>query len=131
MPRRSAERRGRPQADARGNADRPWRSPHWPRTRMRSSEVQVRILPLRQSALRLPLFFGGKAFVQWLSKPRAQKTRRENDLTYPPPAIVGGGGPRVARRRGRGTRRFSFGAGVSSPPAPPPPHCCRSAVPLP
>src|SRR5690242_11686064 len=29
VPRRSAERRGRPQADARGNADHPWRSPHW------------------------------------------------------------------------------------------------------
>jgi hypothetical protein len=29
VPRRSAERRARPQADARGNADRPWRAPHW------------------------------------------------------------------------------------------------------
>src|SRR5579864_2110988 len=28
-PRRSAERRGRPQADDRGNADHSWRSPHW------------------------------------------------------------------------------------------------------
>src|ERR1700761_1198932 len=67
VPRRSAERRARPQADARGNADHPWRAPHWPRIRMLSSEVPVRITTLRLSALRLPLFFlEATAFVQWL-----------------------------------------------------------------
>ena len=33
-----------PQADARGNAERPWRAPHWLRIRMRSSEAPVRYL---------------------------------------------------------------------------------------
>src|SRR5579859_1619824 len=61
-PRRSAERRGRPQADDRGNADHSWRPPHWPRIRMRSSEAPVRIWTTRLSALRLPLLFGGKRF---------------------------------------------------------------------
>src|SRR5579859_2184709 len=57
MPRRSAERRGRPQADVRGNAAHPWRSPHWPRTRMRSSEVPVRILPFAPFGAPPPLIF--------------------------------------------------------------------------
>src|SRR5579859_4404674 len=82
MPRRSAERRGRPQADVRGNAKHSWRSPHWPRTRMRSSEVPVRILPFAPFGAPPPLIFlEANAFVQWLGKARAQKTRRENRRT--------------------------------------------------
>src|SRR5579864_8861111 len=74
MPRRSAERRGRPQADVRGNAKHSWRSPHWPRTRMRSSEVPVRILPFAPFGAPPPLIFlEANAFVQWLAKTRAQR----------------------------------------------------------
>src|SRR5579864_7063977 len=42
VPRRSAERRARPQADVRGNATHSWRAPYRPRVRMLSSEVPVR-----------------------------------------------------------------------------------------
>src|SRR5579859_5790044 len=84
MPRRSAERRGRPQADVRGNAKHPWRSPHWPRTRMRSSEVPVRILPFAPFGAPPPLIFlEANAFVQWLAKTRAPKNAsRERRSSY-------------------------------------------------
>ena len=75
VPRRSAERRARPQADVRGNANHPWRAPYRPRNRMRSSEVPVRRLTTRRSALRLPLFFRRHSFVPWLGKTRAQQKR--------------------------------------------------------
>src|SRR5579859_378537 len=94
MPRRSAERRGRPQADVRGNAKHSWRSPYRPRTRMRSSEVPVRILPFAPFGAPPPLIFlEANAFVQWLAKPRAQKTRRENEIVRAfatSPAIASG-----------------------------------------
>src|SRR5579864_8977933 len=85
MPRRSAERRGRPQADDRGNANHSWRSPHWPRTRMRSSEVPVRILPFAPFGAPPPLIFlEANAFVQWLGKTRAQRrVARTGLLTLP------------------------------------------------
>src|SRR6201996_6212759 len=38
VPRRRAERRARPQADARGNADHPWRAPY----RLAGSDVPIR-----------------------------------------------------------------------------------------
>jgi len=43
------------------------------------------------SALRLPLFFGGKSFVALVGKTRAQ-VRRENEITFRP-RDSGGGGP--------------------------------------
>src|SRR5579864_566940 len=101
MPRRSAERRGRPQAGVRGNAKHPWRAPHWPRTRMRSSEVPVRILPFAPFGAPPPLIFlEANAFVQWLAKTRAQKTRRENGIAHPP--LQGEGRARRARGGVRG-----------------------------
>jgi hypothetical protein len=132
VPRRSAERRARPQADVRGNAKHSWRAPYRPRIRMLSSEVPVRRLSTRLSALRPPYFIrGGFRAVAWQSSGE-QKTRRENDAAYPSPRS-GEGGPSCAARwwKGRRTRRFAFVARVSLRPAPPPPRCYRSAVPLP
>src|SRR5579864_5976315 len=58
---------------------------------------------LRRSALRLPLFYlEANAFVQWLAKTRAQKTRRENDLVLSAPARSAGEGDRLAKRDGGG-----------------------------
>src|SRR5579864_5515282 len=139
MPRRSAERRGRPQADVRGNADHPWRSPHWPRVRMRSSEVPVRILPFAPFGAPPPLIFlEANAFVQWLAKTRAQKNAPREwgcSCLCILPRDSGEGGPREARWKGRRTQRFTFVEGVSSRPAPPPPSCARyrslRMVPLP
>src|SRR5215472_10348383 len=103
VPRRSAERRGRPQADDRGNADRPWRSPHWPAVRMRSSEVPVRNLSMRLSALRLPLFYlEAKLSCRGLPKTRAQKARRENEIA------------RFTSPRVRGERRRPWDAVLST-----------------
>src|SRR5579859_7425554 len=112
MPRRSAERRGRPQADVRGNAKHPWRSPHWPRVRMRSSEVPVRILPFAPFGAPPPLIFlEANAFVQWLAKTRAPKNAsRERSCFIRPRAKRGGGGPSCEARwwRGRRTQPFTF-----------------------
>src|SRR5579859_580240 len=44
---------------------------------MRSSEAPVRRLTTRLSALRLPLLFGGNAFVPWLSCPLAKLGRKK------------------------------------------------------
>src|SRR5579864_8187794 len=114
MPRRSAERRGRPQADVRGNAKHPWRSPHWPRIRMRSFEVPVRILPFAPFGAPPPLIFlEANAFVQWLAKTRAQKNApRERSCFVRPRAKRGGGGP---SREARWWKGSSVAAWFSSP----------------
>src|SRR5579864_7552343 len=117
MPRRSAERRGRPQADARGNADHSWRAPHWPRTRMRSSEVPVRILPFAPFGAPPPLIFlEAKGFVHCRGKARAQKTRRGNDVPYPPPREARGRGTARSAVEGVQPRRLVFVAGASLRP---------------
>jgi hypothetical protein len=83
-PRRSAERRARLQADARGNADHPWRAPHWPAVWMLSSEAPVRIFRMRLSALRPPCFYLGQLSCSGLARlGREQKTRRENGEALP------------------------------------------------
>jgi hypothetical protein len=78
VPRRSAERRARPQADDRGNATHSWRAPYRPRIRMRSSEVPVRRLTTRLSALRPPYsIWGGFRAVAWQSSGANENASRE------------------------------------------------------
>jgi len=69
---------------------------------MLSSEVPVRILPLRQSALRLPLFFGGKRVraVPWQSS-GAKNASRERGCSCLHPPLKGEG--RRAQRAGAGS----------------------------
>src|SRR5579864_1079669 len=117
MPRRSAERRARPQADARGNADHSWRAPHWPRTRMRSAEVPVRILPCAPFGAPPPLIFlEANAFVQWLGKARAQRRVARTILFYPPPREARGRGTARSAVEGVQLRRLVFVAGASLRP---------------
>ena len=73
VPRRSAERRARPQADDRGNADHPWRAPHWlagSDALIRSAGADSTVCAVRRSA---SPYFLEAAFVQWLGKTRAQE----------------------------------------------------------
>jgi hypothetical protein len=105
VPRRSAERRARPQADDRGNATHPWRAPYRPRIRMRSSEVPVRRLTTRLSALRLPYFIrGGFRAVAWQSsganKKRAARTTKLYLCSPHPEARA----QRASKDVGRGAR---------------------------
>src|SRR5579859_5845379 len=68
-PRRSAERRGRPQADDRGNADHSWRSPHWladSDALIRSAGAEVDYAPLGAPPPLISL--EANAFVPWLSQ---------------------------------------------------------------
>src|SRR5579864_2704954 len=89
MPRRSAERRGRPQADVRGNANHSWRSPYRPRTRMRSSEVPVRILPFAPFGAPPPLIFlEATVACSGLARLGRKKTRRENSEARPVPLTL-------------------------------------------
>src|SRR6202040_252754 len=68
------------------------------------------------SALRLPLFFGGKSFVALVGKPRARMRRENERARIIRPAKRGRGttGARVASEpwwRGRRSRSFVFVAG--------------------
>src|ERR1051326_3040832 len=56
-----------------------------------------------------PYFFGGKGFVQWLGKARAQKTRRENEIAHPcSPSSPASGGATAASLEGCGPRRLGL-----------------------
>src|SRR5579859_2255731 len=75
----AAERReaSAPEARCGGNVAPAWRAPR-PKHRQTVTSVGVARLVMRKrlSALRPPfIFFGGKAFVQWLGKARAQQKR--------------------------------------------------------
>src|ERR1700752_3499679 len=89
VPRRSAERRARPQADVRGNATHPWRAPHWRAgsdVLIRSAGAEGDYAPLGAPP---PLIYLEAAFVPWLGIARAQKTRRENESARLHPPLQG------------------------------------------
>jgi hypothetical protein len=123
VPRRSAERRARPQADARGNADHPWRAPYrlaGSGALIRSAGAEVFYAPLGAPP---PYFIWGSfRAVAWQDSD-ANKKRAARTVSLILPRESGEGGPSCAARwwKGRGTRRFAFVAGISSRPAPPPP----------
>src|SRR5579864_7552342 len=150
MPRRSAERRGRPQADVRGNAKHSWRSPHLAADSdalIRSAGADSTVCAVRRSAS--PYFFGGERFraLPWQSSGAKNASRERCPLSAP--ARSAGEGDR-AKRGGRGpastlgfrcrsfvaakrrrSHRFTIAARVSSRPAPPPPRFARSPSPAP
>jgi hypothetical protein len=112
VPRRSAERRARPQADDRGNANHPWRAPHRSAgsgALIRSAGAEVIYAPLGAP----PPYLLGQLSCSGLAKLGCeQKTRRENEDACPHPRS-GGGGPREARWRGRRPQRVTFVARIS------------------
>ena len=79
--------------EVRGNADRSWRAPHWPRNRMLSSDVPVRRLTTRLSALRLPFFIWRQSFraVAWPKLGRKKRAARTGMLCTcsPHPEVLG------------------------------------------
>src|SRR6185437_766163 len=93
-----------PEADARGNADRPWRSPH-PEHRQAVTFVGVvrLVMRMRLSALRPPYLFGGKRFraVACRRLGRKKRVARTIFLTRLAVHCIRGDprpGPRVSRR---------------------------------
>ena len=78
------------------------------------------VMRMRLSALRLPLFFGGKAFVPCRGGTLGCPPHRENDLAYPPPRVARGRGTILRSKMVEGGRRqrFTRVAGVASRPGP-------------
>jgi hypothetical protein len=101
VPRRSAERRARPQADARGNADHPWRAPHWPAVRMRSSEVPVRIF-LCASRRSVPLILLGRLSCSGLARLGREQKRAARTRLLILPREAGKGDHLAKQDGGRG-----------------------------
>ena len=138
MPRRSAERRGRPQADARGNADHPWRPPHWlagSDALIRSAGADSTVAPIGAPP---PLIFWRQTVraVPCQRLGRKKNAPRERSCFIRPRAKRGRGGP---SRKARWWRGSSVAAWFWSPefrhrrgtPSTIVARCARSMVPSP
>src|SRR5580704_19405728 len=69
------------------------------------------VAPFRRSAS--PYFFGGKAFVALVGKPRAQVRRENGSACTIRPRVSGGGGPlELAKRANRGGGGAGLGASL-------------------
>src|ERR1700740_3784523 len=98
VPRRSAERRARPQADVRGNATHPWRAPPWlagSDVLIRSAGAEVDYAPLGAPP---PLIFWRQLSCRGLARLGRNKKRAARMLLCV--VIAGRGVPAALARRG-------------------------------